>query len=86
MPMDILRKPAGYNSASGTEIFILEVYHNGSTIALFRPNYSNPHFEVYLDNENYTYVMRMSKLLNGILKDEIGGFPDFKFLNMYNLY
>lgn len=68
------------------EIFILEVYHNGSTIALFRPNYSNPHFEVYLDNGNYTYVMRMSKLLNGILKDEIGGFPDFKFLNMYNLY
>ena len=68
------------------EIFILEVYHNGSTIALFRPNYSNPHFEVYIDNGNYTYVMRMSKLLNGILKDEIGGFPDFKFLNMYNLY
>lgn len=68
------------------EIFILEVYHNGSTIALFRPNYSNPHFEVYMDNVNYTYVMRMSKLLNGILKDEIGGFPDFKFLNMYNLY
>ena len=68
------------------EIFILEVYHNGSTIALFRPNYSNPHFEVYMDNVNYTYVIRMSKLLNGILKDEIGGFPDFKFLNMYNLY
>lgn len=68
------------------EKLIMEVYFNGSKLALYRPSYSQPHFEIYVDNMNYKYVIRMTQLFNAILMGKIDTFPNFKYLDMYNIY
>lgn len=70
---------------SGEEL-ILEVYQNGSRIAIYRPNYSVAHFEFYRDNMNNKYIMRMTKFFNSVLMDKIDSFPNFNYLDMYNVY
>lgn len=85
-PNGLTTKASRVQFCIGEEELILEVYYNGSRIALYRPNYSGAHFEFYIDNTNYRYVIRMTKLFNGILMDEMNTFPNLKYLDIYNIY
>ncbi|MBO5371379.1 MAG: Ig-like domain-containing protein [Lachnospiraceae bacterium] len=85
-PNGLSTKASRISFTASEQELIMEIYDNGSRIAIYRPNYSSPHMEFYQDNTNLKYIIRMTKFFNGVLMDEIATFPDLNYMEMYNIY